>query len=333
MQRIGNLFQKLIDYDNLLIAFRKAKKGTKTIEAIKFEFNLENELLSLKEELITEKYTPKKYRYFMLKGLKEREISIASFRDRVVHHSLVNILEPIFEKVFIYDSYANRKNKGLLKAIKKVQSSIKTNTEYFLKCDIKKFFDNINYLILENLVQRKIKDKRLLNLISVIIRNDIDKNKGLPIGNLTSQFFANVYLNNFDHFLKENLKIKKYIRYMDDFVIIDESLENIKNIKFEIEKYLEKNLKLTLKKEATYINKADNGISFCGVRIYKNLIRIKRESLNLSYQKLKIKVKEYRNKKISEEELYKTLNSIFSYWRKYSTKELRKKIIENLKIV
>lgn len=211
MQRIGNLFEKVVSYDNLLVAFYKARKGTKTEEAKEFEFNLEKELIKLKKELVDKSYTPRKYRYFVIKEPKERLVSVASFRDRVVHHSIVNILEPIFEKTFIYDSYANRKNKGLHKGIKRLQSMIISNNEYYLKADIEKFFDNINYEIMLNIIKRKIKDKDLIELLKKIIINDDSKLKGLPIGNLTSQFFANVYLTGFDHFIKEKLKIKNML--------------------------------------------------------------------------------------------------------------------------
>lgn len=332
MQRVGNLFEKLISYDNLLLAFLKAKKGTKTGETKKFEFNLERELLKLKEELISEKYKPTKYKYFILKEPKEREVSVATFKDRVVHHSIVNILEPIFEKTFIFDSYANRKNKGLLKGIKKLQKMIKTNREYYLKADIEKFFDNIDYEIMLNLIERKIKDKKIIKLIKIVLKNDISKTKGLPIGNLTSQFFANIYLTGLDHFIKEKLKVKKYVRYMDDFVIIEDDIEKIKNFKEEIEKYLENNLELKLKKSATYVNKVDNGISFCGVRIFKNLIRVRRESLKYSLLKIKNKLKLFEKNKTSEDKLYETLNSIFSYWKNYDTYKLRLDLLKKLNI-
>lgn len=325
--------EKFISYDNLLIAFRKAKKRTKTKEAYKFEFNLERNILSLKKEINDNIYTPQKYKYFILKGLKNREISVASFRDRVIHHAIVNILEPIFEKTFIFDSYANRKNKGLLKAIKRLQSFIKTNKEYYLKCDIKKYFDNIEYTILVHKIKRKIKDRNILRLVEKIIRNDNFKVKGLPIGNLTSQFFANIYLNSFDHFIKEELKVKRYVRYMDDFIIILNTMEELKIIKKKIEEYLLNMLNLSLKKEATYFNKVDNGISFCGVRIFKNLIRVKRESITISQTKIKQKLKEYQNKEITEEELYKTLNSIFGYWKKYNTRNLRIKLIKKFNLI
>lgn len=226
----------------------------------------------------------------------------------------------------------NRKGKGLIKAIKRAQSFIKSNNEYYLKADIKKFFDNIDYEILIGLIEKKIKDKRLMMLINTIIKNDIKKNKGLPIGNLTSQFFANIYLNELDHYVKEKLKLKFYLRYMDDFIIINEDIEKIKTSKLLIEDFCKSKLKLKLKKEATFINKVDNGIPFCGVRIFKKIIRIKRESLNLSIIKIRNKIIKYENNEISEEEISKSLNSIFSYWSKFDTLNLRKTIIKKLNI-
>lgn len=303
MQRIGYLFEKVVCYDNLLIAFKKAYKGTKTDESRYFEFNLEKELLHMKKELENERYTPQKYRYFILDGLKKREVSVASFRDRVIHHAIVNIIEPIFDRTYIYDSYATRRNKGLLKGVKRVQGFIKNNNEFYLKTDIEKYFENINHEILLEKIEKKIKDKKLIKLIRKIIKNDGSIDKGLPIGNLTSQFFANIYLNEMDHYLKEILKVKRYVRYMDDFVLIDEDINFLKKAKYEIQTYLENKLNLKLKKEATFTNKVDNGIPFCGVRIFKKCIRIKKASLQVSIDKIKRKKLLFQQKKISEEKL------------------------------
>lgn len=290
MKRVNNIFERLVSFDNLLIAFYKARRGTKTLEAKKFEFDLEREILKLKSELINNKYTPQKYRYFILHEPKERTVSVAAFRDRMVHHAIINVIENIFEPTFIFDSYANRKNKGLHKGIKRVQSMIVSNNEYYLKADIEKFFDNIDYEIMMKFIARKIKDKKVLNLIKIVLYNDSTKNKGLPIGNLTSQFFANIYLNTFDHFIKENLKARRYVRYMDDFVIIDE-IDKLKYFQKEISKFLSNNLKLKLKKSATYTNLVRGGITFCGVNIFQNLIRIRGKNLRYSSRKLLYKLK------------------------------------------
>jgi len=221
MKRIGNLYEKVISFKNLYKAFTKAKRGTKNTESLKFFYNLENELFTLYQELSTKIYKPVKYRYFKIYEPKEREISVASFRDRIVHHAIINILEPIYENIFIYDSYATRKEKGTHRAIKRAQEYLKKN-KWYLKADIKKYFESINPDILMQILQTKIKDKDLLLLIEVIIRNSGEKKSGLPIGNLTSQFFANVYLDKFDHYIKDDTQsitsiLEGNINYFDTY--------------------------------------------------------------------------------------------------------------------
>lgn len=310
MKRIGNLFEKIATFENLYQAFLKSKKGTKNYESYKFYFNYENEIIELQKQLIEKTYLPKKYSYFLIQEPKERIISVASFRDRVVHHAIVNILEPIYEKSFIFDSYATRKNKGTHKAIKKSQEYLKNNKWYF-KSDISKYFENINHEILLQILGRKIKDQKLLDLIEKIIRNHSIQNKGLPIGNLTSQFFANVYLDSFDHFIKEQLKQKYYIRYMDDFVIFSNSKEELKKIREKIKTYLFEQLNLILKEKATYINQRNNGLTFLGARVFESTIRINPENLKRSLKKLNLRKKEFKNNKITEEKFLQCSNSVY----------------------
>lgn len=193
MQRVGNLKENLLSFENLYFAYKKAFKSTKNYSSYKFTFNLDRELLKLQNELAKGIYIPGDYRYFKIFDPKEREISVAEFRDRVVHHSLVNIFEPIYEKRFIYDSYATRKNKGTHKAISRAQTFLLKN-HWFLKMDIRKYFNSINHEILNKILAGKIKDMFILDLCEKIIRKGGDGKTGLPIGNLTSQFFANVYL-------------------------------------------------------------------------------------------------------------------------------------------
>ena len=227
MKRHNNLYPKLISFNNLLIASKKALKGTTSKkDSLIYFYHLETNILKLQLELVNLTYIPGKYKYFRIYEPKEREIAVAPFIDRVVHHAIINIIEPIYEKIFINNSYATRKEKGTHKAIYKAQSYIKKNKWYF-KTDIRKYFNNINHNILLNIIKRKIKDKKLLLLIERIIRNGGKDGIGLPIGNLTSQFFANVYLDKFDHYIKEELQIKYYIRYMDDLVIFDNNKEKL----------------------------------------------------------------------------------------------------------
>jgi retron-type reverse transcriptase len=240
-------------------------------------------LLRLKEEIIGGTYRTGGFQHYKIYDPKERLISVAPFRDRVVHHALVSVLEPVYESVFIHDSYATRKGKGTHAAIKRAQAFLR-QSRYYLKADIKKHFENMDHDVLLSTVSRKIKDRRLLDLTSTIIRG-VPWEKGLPIGNLTSQFFANVYLDRLDHYVKEVLGVKRYIRYMDDMVFLDNDLSFLKNVWRESESFLNAQLKLEFKEKATYINQRCNGITFLGARIFPNQLRLKPASLRRALKK------------------------------------------------
>ncbi len=257
MKTYKNLYETLCSLENLESAFRKARRGNSSkFYVIKFEENFEEELVSLKNELETQTYKPKPLKRFIIRDPKTRAIHSSHFRDRVVHHALVNVLEPIFEKLFIYDSYASRKNKGTHRAVErfeKFQRKVSKNGRlvkgaynknlvkgYALKADIKHYFEIIDHRILVRLIEKKIKDEKVIWLIRTIFENFNTHNigKGMPLGNLTSQFFANVYLNELDYFVKHSLKARYYIRYVDDFVILDNDKEKLGDYFREISRYL-----------------------------------------------------------------------------------------------
>jgi len=200
MRRIGNLRETFLSFSNLYAAWKKAFKSTKTAEAYEYSFHLERNLFALQAELGSGSYLPGAYRYFSITDPKKRIISVAPFRDRIVHHALVNILEPIYERSFFCHSYATRKNKGVHKAISQAQVYLRKNC-WYLKMDIAKYFDSIDHNILFELLYRKIKDECILSVCRKIMDKGGDGKRGLPIGNLTSQFWANVYLDRFDHFI------------------------------------------------------------------------------------------------------------------------------------
>ena len=194
---------------------------------------------------------------FILRDPKTRRISKSDFRDRIVHHAICNIIEPIFDKTFIYDSYANRINKGTHKAIERFdvfkRKASKNNTRscYILKADIRHYFETVNHEVLLNIIRNKINDERVLWLIKTILHNHNKigngrGNLGMPLGNLTSQFFANVYLDELDQFVKHRLKAKYYIRYVDDFVIVHSSKEKLNEWKKEIDNLMEKLVSLEI---------------------------------------------------------------------------------------
>lgn len=226
MKRFGNLYYRICDIDNLYLAYTKARKGKgNTYGVIQFEKELDDNINALHEELSEGKYVTSEYQTFIIHDPKKREIYRLPFRDRVVHHAIMNILEDIWTPIFISHTYSCIKGRGIHGVMKHLKKDLKDiqNTKYCLKMDIRKYYPSIDHLILKNIVRKKIKDKRLLELLDGII----DSAPGIPIGNYLSQFFANLYLSYFDHWLKEERRIKYYYRYADDMVILASNKEKL----------------------------------------------------------------------------------------------------------
>lgn len=232
-----------------------------------FEYKIEENVLDLYRELKNQTYKHGHYTDFYITDPKPRHIHKALIRDRIVHHAVFNILNPIFEKTFIYNSYSCRKKKGTHKGVEKLKMLLrkisKNNTApcFVLKCDIRKFFKSIDHKILLQIIQRKIKDPNAINLIKEIV---VGFNSGLPIGNLTSQLFANIYLNELDQFIKHRLKIPFYLRYTDDFVIISNSVQEIPIQLNKIKDFLWANLKLEMHPAKISVRKYHQGTDFLG---------------------------------------------------------------------
>ncbi len=275
MKTYKNLYQELCSEENIALAFKKARKRkSKKPYVIEFEGNLKENLELLRSELLDESYQPKPLRTFIVREPKTRKIRKSYFRDRVVHHAICNILEPIFDKWFIYDSFANRKGKGTLNAIKrfdKFKNKVSKNNIincYVLKADIKHYFNEVNHTILINILRNKIRDEQLISLILKVLKNHSEE-IGMPLGNMTSQFFANVYLNELDQFIKKDLKAKYYIRYVDDFVILHNNKYILENYKEKINTFLKEELKLELHKNKSKILMLKRGIPFLGFRHFQ----------------------------------------------------------------
>jgi len=235
MKTYKNLYEEICSINNLANAWRKARKGkTKKEYVIEFEKNTRENLLELREELINQSYKPRPLVTFILRDPKTRKISKSDFRDRIAHHALYNIIDLIFERIFIYDSCANRIGKGNLFAIKRLEffkrritNNLKSEA-FCLKADIKHYFQEVDHNILIQSIKRRISDEKIIKLIELILINGQEKEEiGMPLGNLTSQFFANIYLNELDYFVKHKLKAKYYIRYIDDFIILHNSKEQL----------------------------------------------------------------------------------------------------------
>lgn len=246
MKRIGNLFDKVCTLDNLYLAHNKAKQGKgKRYGVILFEKDLDENLRQIQSELITGTYKTAEYQIFTIYDPKERIIYRLPFRDRVVHHAIMNVLEQLWTSIFISNTYACIKGKGIHAALKHLKRDLQDieNTKYCLKIDIKKFYPSIDHDVLKVIIRRKIKDIKLLSLLDGII----DSAPGVPIGNYLSQFFANLYLSYFDHWLKEEIKVKYYYRYADDVVVLGHSKYYLHSTLAEINNYITDKLNLQLK--------------------------------------------------------------------------------------
>lgn len=317
--RAGEWLPPIFSFENLYRCYLKCRKNKRnTINALKFEINAEENLFKLSEELDNKTYQPSRSVCFIVERPKMREIVAADFRDRVVHHVLIEKLEEIYEPIFIYDSYACRKNRGLHKAVERVREFIRKGSKngreklYFVHLDIRNFFMTIDKEILYRMLERKVMDENILWLVRIIIfHNPVDnciikgeknlikhlpphkslfhthdKNKGLPVGNLTSQFFANVYLNELDQYVKHILKCKYYIRYCDDFLILDKSLERLKEVKGRISEFVTDKLNLSLNDKYRSIMPVSNGIDFLGYIIRQDYMLVRRRVVNNLRSKL-----------------------------------------------
>jgi len=339
MKTYKNLWSELCGYENLELAFRRARKH-KTLKpyVIEFEKNLNENLLLLRAELLLHSYEPKPLETFILHDPKSRKISKSDFRDRVVHHALCNIIEPIFEKAFIRDSYANRISKGTLKAIqrfdyfKRKVSKNCTKNCFILKADIKHYFETVDQDVLMGIIKRKIKDEKVIWLVKTILSNynSKKKGKGMPLGNLTSQFFANVYLDELDNFVKHKLKAKHYIRYVDDFVILHVSKQWLELCKSEINNFLMCKLNLQLHSDKTKIFQISKGTSFLGLRIFPHHKLLKKRNIRKFESKLNLLSRQFNEKQIDYDKIYDFLEGWVAYAKNANTYNYRKSFMENI---
>jgi RNA-directed DNA polymerase len=312
------IFNYIISIENLFIAWQEFKKGkTKKNDVQEFVFNLEDNLFKLHEELKNKLYQHSNYTAFNISDPKPRKIHKATVRDRILHHAIFRILYPIFDKVFIFDSYSCRLNKGTHKAVNRLelfcQKLSRNNREniYALKCDIKKFFASVDQKILLNLIKNKIQNENAIWLIEEIIKSFSSgvNNKGIPLGNVTSQLFANVYLNELDQFIKHELKIKYYLRYCDDFIILGENEKDLRNLIKPINNFLKDKLKLILHPDKIVLRKYSQGIDFLGYVVLPQHRVLRTKTKRRMLKKLARKQKDLESNIISEESYNQSLQS------------------------
>ena len=313
--------------DNLYTAYCKARKGKRRRpDVAQFSLDLEQNLSVLQQELIAGTYSPGAYRQFTVYERKPRLISVAPFRDRVVHHAVMNVLEPLLDQRFIPDSYACRKDKGVHRAVDRYQQFARNNA-YVLKLDIRRYFPTIDRAILKRQLARRIKDKVVLNLLHRIIDNGPDtggpdrffpgddlvsvseRRRGLPIGNLTSQFFANLYLDEFDHWLKETMRVKEYLRYVDDLFLLGNDKQRIWALRDAIAEKLQA-LRLTLHTDKTQIYRTTERVDVLGYQVSRYRRRLRNDNGFRFQRRLKHMSRLYQEGEMD----WPTLNASVQSW-------------------
>ena len=328
---IRNSYYKYLTYEKLMEAHNKSKKGKGyRKELIKFNLKQEEYIIWLLDRLKSKTYKHGGYTEFYVTEPKLRKIEKSRYIDRIVHRWVVdNFLEPAFVVQFIPTSFACLKGKGMHRAAIYVQKTMRHCKEiwkeyYILKMDIAKYFDNINKEILLEIIERKIKDKNLIWLIKEILYAQ-KREKGLEIGNYTSQMFANIYLNEIDQYVKHNLKIKYYCRYLDDSVLIVKTKKEVKKVLKEIKKFLKDHLELELNKK-TQIFKNKQGVNFCGYKINEYRMKIRDKGKRKLKKKIKYLTKSIKNKNMTSKESKKYLAGHIGYIKYANVNNLLEKL-------
>ncbi|MFM9966555.1 MAG: reverse transcriptase domain-containing protein [Planctomycetaceae bacterium] len=303
----SNLWPQVTAWDDLVTAYQRCRRRKRyKSDAAQFDYEWETNLVQLQRDLLDGSYRPGPYRHFHIQDPKPRKISAAPFRDRIVHHAVVAALEPIFERRFIHDSYACRRGKGTHRALDRAQSYLR-NHRFFLKTDIVKFFPNVDHEVLLAVLSRSIRDERLMDLIRIIAASGegvladqrtpaffpgddlfaVLRPCGLPIGNLTSQFFANVLLDGIDHFVKEELRVPGYVRYADDLLLFADDKAQLWEIRDKLATRLAA-LRLKLHPDKTQVAPCSHGVGFLGFHMTPNRRRLLRSGLRRFNRRLRL---------------------------------------------
>jgi len=352
MKTYRNLFDQVYSFKNIYGAYLNARKCKRYRGyVLDFSWHLEENLLELQNQLLNQTYKHGDYNEFIIYDAKKRHIKAAPFKDRIVHHALCNVIEPIFDKGFIYDSYACRKEKGTQHAVKRLElflrsakasMAINGGNMYCLQCDISKYFDNIDHKELKSLLTKKIKDQQVEWLLESIIDSsgtlsfgeDLFDNRrvGIPIGNLTSQLFANIYLNELDQFVKHQLHEKYYLRYMDDFLILGSNKKELHRTKKIINSFLWSRLRLRMNPKKVHIYPVNIGIDFLGYRIWITHKLLRKSTVKRFIKRTRKYSKNIQKGKMDIVELDQSLQSWILYAKEGRSWKLREDLQKRLKV-
>lgn len=338
-------------WENLYVAFRKAAKGKRSRwAAANFEFRLEENLIQLQDDLAAQIYQPGPYTNFTIHEPKRRLISAAPFRDRVAHHALCQLIEPAFERSFIEHSYANRLGRGTHRALDQCQRWAQ-RYPYVLQCDIRQFFPSIDHRLLRQTLNRRIQDGGLRRLIALILASGegvlseeydmvyypgdelfaYHRPRGLPIGNLTSQFWANCYLNSFDHFVVRDLGCPAYLRYVDDFLLFGDSKSQLLTWRQSVIEQMAK-LRLSLHEQKAQVRPVKEGIPFLGFVVFPTHRLLKRRKGVNFRRRLRVMIAGYRRKQVSREMITSSVQGWVNHVRYGDTWGLRRALFKEIRL-
>jgi RNA-directed DNA polymerase len=344
-----HLWHEITSFANLLLAFRKAARGKRSrAGAASFEFKLEENLVTLRWELLDGTYQPSGYTSFVVHDPKRRLISAAPFRDRVVHHALMNVTAPLFERSFIDDSFANRVGKGTHRALDRCTTYLR-RYRYLLPLDVRQFFPSIDHAILVANLERTLGDAKTLALCRQILASGAgvlneeydmvyfggddlfaaNRPRGLPIGNLTSQFWANVYLNPFDHFVKRQLRVPGYIRYVDDMLLFGDSKVELQAVRQAAIEYLA-GLRLTVHENSAQVRPSATGIPFLGFQLFPDHRRLKRRKGVQAVRRFRGLVRQHRAGQLSQTRIKASVIGWINHVRYGDTWGLRRAILDQV---
>jgi hypothetical protein len=325
-KRIGFLINEIADCDNLRLAFWKSRKGKEDKpEVLEFRKQLDANLLSLRNDILSGNVEVGNYYYFTIHDPKERLICAAPFRQRVLHHAIMNICHPIFERFQIFDSYATRVGKGQYAALERAKV-YSAKYQWFCKLDVRKYFDSIDHKVLYSQLNTKFKDPHLLELFYKIIKSyETAPDKGLPIGNLTSQYFANFYLGFADHFIKEKLQVKAYVRYMDDMVFWSTDKAALLLIVKQFDTFITTTLNMTLKPYC--INSLQKGLPFLGYVIFKDTVRLNKTAKKRFTRKMNLYQSYLENEYWTQTQYARRVLPLVAFTQHAETVQLRRQVL------
>lgn len=328
MRRMGNLYPLIPIRENLCLAFWKAARGKRgRRDVIEFQRRFDENIRIMMDQLDRREPDIGHYRFFMVHDPKPRSICAALFPERVLHHAIMNVCEPALESYAIHDSYACRKGKGNRKALARAQA-FSRKYPWYLKLDVRKYFDSIDQAVLLRLLARRFKDKDILDLFGKLFATyNTAPGKGMPIGNLISQHLANFYLGPLDHWIKETQQVKGYLRYMDDFLVFGNSRAVLNDLLRRIVIFLKEELALTLK-ENIQLNRCDRGIPFLGYRVFPGRIRLSPKSRKRFIDKFRAYERQWVDGEWSTDELVRHVEPLIEFTKVADAGPFRQSVIE-----